>query len=364
MLFFGGGSSSLPSNDIFFVPFLTGYFNSSEYFLWFELFYGWGHSSILTKYATLESVKISARWHAYGYLLLNTLVWGAALVVVKPSLDVTSPYRFLFYRFAVASLLSLPILWHYWPKIKNTSKHICNITRIELIGTTFALSLLYAGLQQTSAIEAGLINNTLPLFVMLGGWWLLKEKIERHELGGMLVAFTGALLLTFFPYFQQINNGQHISVFGNILVLLSVASNLFYFPLAKRYYHRLPKLFAASVGFFVGLITFFLLSIVEMNFSLSQFWTAIQADWSVPSVWIATFYMAIFGSLIGLTAYIKGQDQIEASEAALFNYLQPLVYIPLGMVFLGEHVYPFQIVSMAIVLGGVVLAERRRSGRR
>ena len=57
---------------------------------------------------------------AYILLLLNTILWGAALIVVKPAYEVTTPFRFLLYRYSLAVVLSLPLLvfyiWRIWQK--------------------------------------------------------------------------------------------------------------------------------------------------------------------------------------------------------------------------------------------------------
>ncbi|HEX7017882.1 MAG TPA: DMT family transporter, partial [Patescibacteria group bacterium] len=159
-------------------------------------------------------MKLSKRTQAHLFLLLNTVLWGASFIIIKPSLEYTTAYRFLLYRYALAGFFSLPFLVYYWPKVKKKSQHVFRITGIELIGTTFALALLYAGLDRTSAIEASLLNNTLPIFVALGGWWLLREKIQRHELVGLSIAFMGALLLTFFPLFGGVPLTNSISLWG------------------------------------------------------------------------------------------------------------------------------------------------------
>jgi drug/metabolite transporter (DMT)-like permease len=76
--------------------------------------------------------------------------------------------------------------------------------------------------------------------------------------------------------------------------------------------------------------------------------------------------MATFGSIIGLTAYFAGQARMEASEAGLFTYLQPLVYIPLAWFWLGERATWPMLVAVLCVIAGVGAAElpRRPFGRR
>ena len=71
--------------------------------------------------------------------------------------------------------------------------------------------------------------------------------------------------------------------------------------------------------------------------------------------------MGILGSPIAVSLYLYGQDKIEASEATLFSYLQPLIYIPLAVFWLGEKIIPAQLIGLAIIAAGVYLAERRPS---
>ncbi|NCO12307.1 MAG: hypothetical protein COV78_03875 [Candidatus Pacebacteria bacterium CG11_big_fil_rev_8_21_14_0_20_34_55] len=299
------------------------------------------------------------RLRSYLYLGLNTIVWGAALIIVKPALSVTTPFRYLLYRFVFAALFSLPILLHYWSKIKNKKKIITKISLLELIGTTLSLGLLYFGLNKTSAIEASFITTTTPIFIVLAGILYLKEKEEKHEWFGLTLAFIGTALLTALPVILNGNLFDGLSLDGNLLIIGQNISIAIYYVLAKKHYKKLPKLFVASISFYVGITTFLFLSLLELNFSFSNFIAAIVNDFSSTSVWFATLYMAMFGSIIGLTSYIKGQDGIEASEAGLFTYLQPLIYVPLGIILLGEHIHPLQILSLIIIFTGVYFAEAR-----
>jgi len=302
--------------------------------------------------------KKQSRTTSYAFMIVNTIVWGASLILVKPAFEVTTPFRFLLYRYVLASALSLPILIHYLPKIKNLKQALTKITLIEVLGGTLALSLLYSGLSMTSAIEASLITTTTPIFVSILAVMMLKEKEEKHEIVGLGIAFIGTLLLTVLPIFNghaQLNN---ISLAGNLLVVGQNIATAFYFVFAKKHYQQLPKIFVAAASFYVCLITFAPLSAFEAG-GVSQLITAIGQDLQHVSVWVASGYMAIFGSIIGFTAYLKGQEGIEASEATLFSYLQPLVYIPMGIWLLKESVSLIQIISLVIILLGVIVAEKR-----
>lgn len=300
-----------------------------------------------------------SRLTSYAYLLINVLTWGAALPIVKVGLDYTTPFRYLTYRYIIAIICSLPLLFYFWPKVKKPWKVIKIITLHELVGTTLALGLLYLGLSKTSALDASLLTTTTPIFITLGGIWLLKEKEERHEWIGMLLAFVGALGLVFLPALFTNSSLWDGNFTGNTLVFLQNIATAIYFILAKKYYRNLPKFFVTTISFYVGFLSFGLFSLIEAGSSFSGLLEMIRQDLTHVSVWIAAGYMAIFGSIIGLTAYIKGQDGIEASEAGLFGYLQPLVYIPLAFFLLGESIDSMQLLALGVVIFGVFIAERR-----
>lgn len=304
-------------------------------------------------------VKLSKRAIAYIFLLINVITWGAALPIVKLGLGPTTPFRFLTYRYVLAVFLTLPILAYYWSRLKHKSHLIGTIIGLELLGTTAGLSLLYVGLDKTTSLEASLIATTTPIFITLGGIWFLKEKEERHEWIGLALAFVGTLLMTFLPGVLRGDPFFGGSFFGNFLVFGNNVITAVYFILAKNHLRKIPKLFATTISFYVGLVTFGILSIIEMHGDLFALYRIIRIDLTYPSVWFISLYMATFGSIIGLTAYIKGQDEIEASEASLFGYLQPLVYIPLSYLLFKEGVSPLQIASLGLVLAGIIIAEKR-----
>lgn len=292
-------------------------------------------------------------------MLVNTVAWGAALPVVKPAFEFISPFEFLLGRFLVATIVSLPILFFYIRSVSQQQwkQWLPRILALEILGTIGSLALLYVGLARTSAIEASLITSTVPIFVTIGGIWWLKEREEPREWIGLSLAFVGAGILAIEPLLTGRNGSAEFSFTGNLLVLGQNVAIAVYYLLAKRWYHQIPKFLVTTVSFSVGTVGFFVLSLLEKNWSVAALVSSIQLNWTEPSAMIAIGYMAVFGSIIGLTAYIKGQSGIEASEASLYTYLQPLVYIPLSIVLLRETTTPPMWVAVVIIALGVLIAE-------
>ncbi len=303
--------------------------------------------------------KKPARWKSYLYLLINALCWGAALIIVKPSFEHTTPFLYLFYRFALASLLCIPIIYYHWRRIAKPWQALKVIVPLELLGTTISLGLLYLGLQHTTAIESSLIANTTPLFTVFLGIMLLKEREENREWLGLLLAFLGTILLVAVPLYNGYHSLKGFSLLGNVLVFSQNITTALYYVLAKKHYQKLPKLFVTSISFYVGLISFFVFSLAQLDFNIGSFYHTALSDLAHPSVLLAVVYMATFGSIIGLTTYIKAQEGMEASEASLFTYLHPLISIPFAIILLRETVLPLQFIAMVVILTGVFIAEKR-----
>ncbi|MEX0895941.1 MAG: DMT family transporter [Patescibacteria group bacterium] len=303
--------------------------------------------------------SLTQRHQSYLWLILNTIVWGAAFVISKPAFEVTTPFRFLFYRFFIAATLVIPLLWRYRKNTWNNPRSLLMISGLEMIGTTCTLIFLWGGLALTSAIEANMIATTAPIFVVLLGVWWLKEKQEAVEWWGIAFALFGTICVVALPVFFMQGIALTGALLGNISIVIANISESVYFVLAKKRYQHIPKLLVVSVSFYIGLFSFAILSLAEAGWSVNQLLQHISVDLLDMRVILGAGYMAVFGSIIGLTAYIQGQNGIEASEAAIFRYLQPIIYIPLGIWLLHEELYAIQALSLVIIIIGFILSEQR-----
>ena len=295
---------------------------------------------------------MSSRAKAYLALSIMAVIWGAALPLVKPSLDFVSPLQFLYFRYLIAAPLLLPVFIFYLFKLKPSIKTLLTIVALEFLGTAVNLPILYYGLKLTSSIEASLIGAAGPVFTVLGGIIFLHEKESRREWRGLALSFLGTLLLIIEPLLTGRNHGVGFSMLGNGLVLTYNLIYVVYVLLAKVHYKKIPKILVSSLSYPVALLSFWLLlTITGLSASPSLL--------AIPQVALASGYMAIFGSIVAWTLFLYGQNLIEASEASLFTYLQGIVAIPVAWLFLKE--IPTWPMALAIILiaGGVILAEKR-----
>lgn len=303
--------------------------------------------------------RMSNRLLATIFMLGNVVLWGAALPIAKFAVDDTSSFLFLLYRYSFALLFSWPIMLWYWRKKQSNWKEISTIVLMELMGTSFSVAALYWGLQLSTSLESSLLASTVPIFVTLGGIFFLHEVEEKFEWLGLIIAVAGTIILVLEPVLSGRSQTPSFSLEGNLLIMLHNIIVSFYYLGAKKIYRNIPKLFITSISFLVAWVTFLLIGLGMFDWNLGLLVNQVQVDLSQSSILLPSLYMGFFGSVLGLTLYIAGQSLIEASEASLFTYLQPLVYIPLSILLHGDQVEPLMVVALVLIIIGVITAEIR-----
>lgn len=301
---------------------------------------------------------------AITLLLINTLMFGAAIPIVKWGAGEVNPFHFLFYRFLVAGILCLPIAWFVRKQLLKYPRALLQTMGIELLGTTLALGLLYVALRISTAIEVSLLATAGPVFITFSGLIFLREKVEDREWLGLLTSGTGVILLTLLPVLEM---GWPMRIFSGVIVSVLMLAyhivNTAYYTIAKPIYSKLPKIWVPVASSWVGAASFGLISTYMLLSTQQPVIPTFALELSQWQLCAVILYTAVGATLIGWTAYIKAQDLIEISEASLYTYLQPVVYIPLSAILLHERLEWTHVGSLGLVIIGVFIAEWRKKKR-
>jgi drug/metabolite transporter (DMT)-like permease len=294
----------------------------------------------------------SARIKAYLALAICALIWGAAQPLVKPALQYIAPLQYMFLRYTFALPIALIVLIIMVRKTHIHYHDTWKIIAIEIINL-INLLILYTGLKYTSALQSALILSTRPIFTTFMGICFMKDKEETHEWLGLVLSVLGIGLVIIAPFFHQFDLFTSSNVIlGNSLVILTniIAMVSTYF--SKKTYKKISKIYIGIVNVIFGSFFFLCLNLI-------QYHTLPFASLVIPSVLLPVLYMAMFGTMLALTLQVYGYNLIEISEAALFQYLEPLIYIPLTIFWLKEPVSIFQFVGLFIIIIGVSMAAAR-----
>lgn len=123
-----------------------------------------------------------------------TFSWGLNQVAVKISNVGYNPVFSVLVRSAIACVLVW--LWCRYrrlPLFERDGTLWPGILAGALFGAEFAL--IFIGLDYTSAARSALMLNTMPFWVLIGGHFLLGERITLRKFWGLALAFCGVVLV-------------------------------------------------------------------------------------------------------------------------------------------------------------------------
>lgn len=295
---------------------------------------------------------MTARTFAILALLLTSIIWGVAGPVIKLTLPFLPPFTFIFFRLIIASFIFLPLFLREHKKHPIDERDFPHLFLVGLFGITLNLGLLFLGLEKTSAIEGGLIGATTPVLLLLAGWWFLKEKVNRKEKIGTVLALLGTLVIVFEPIYRGEVLDHTFSLTrttGNVLVLLGNLAWVAYTILSKEISKKYSALTVTFISIIVGLVTFLPLSLVEV-FVFQKIPVFNQI--SVAGL----LYMSILSLGAAYFLFEWGLRKLEACETGVFAYLQPVFTFPAAYLILGELIPSLLWPAIIITALGVIIA--------
>ena len=77
--------------------------------------------------------------------------------------------------------------------------------------------------------------------------------------------------------------------------------------------------------------------------------------------WMITAWVAIFPSCLSQLFYLRGVDLIGPGRAGVFVNLVPVFSAVLAVVLINEPFAPYHALALALVIGGIWLAQQKRS---
>src|SRR3989344_1687726 len=170
--------------------------------------------------------------------LLTAEVIGASVnpLLVKVGLSEIPPLSFTALRFFIAIIILSP----FYLRQKNNVLSLKDKRSlfIKSIPIFLNVSLFSIGIQYTTTIMSQILYTLTPLLVFILAYLLLKEKLTKEKLIGLIIAFIGVsfLLQQSISKVETLSFGEPL---GNIILLCAVVSWSFYFisslSLLKKY---------------------------------------------------------------------------------------------------------------------------------
>ena len=284
-------------------------------------------------------------------LLSSVIFWGWSFVATKVVLHYMAPVEIIGLRL----LLGLPILGLIILKRGvrfQYSRREWGVVVAASIVLIAHFIIQITGLIDTSATNTGWIISVTPAVIAVLSFFILKERLNRLQVVGVVTATVGIIALVSKGDFSSV---EWLSSKGDWLVLASAFTWAIYTVLTRDISRRHRPL---GVSFILMLFTALPIWV----------WMIFTSDFSkfahLPAepIW-ALLFLGIVCLGLAFWFWQEGISKLGAAKAGFFLYLEPLATTALAVPYLGEEFGFFAALGGALVLIGVYLAERKTAQR-
>lgn len=268
------------------------------------------------------------------WLILTTLFWGGSFIFNKIGFREIPPITFLFFRFALATLLMFVLCLPRLHRFNLGALRTGLVVGLALAATNLSFVL---GVSGTSISRAGFLNNLFVLLIPLLCFAFWRERLDRWSAAGLLLALAGLWLLARGGV-EGFNRGDLLSTLCALFIALHIISVSKLLRDEDIYLVSLVQFATVSA---VGGVLFLLLPAAPMSISLVSGGSLV--------------YCAIFPTVICFTLQNAYQRYTTPTKAGLIYTLDPVWSMLGGTLLLGERLTVDEWTGCALIFAAVVL---------
>lgn len=301
-----------------------------------------------------DAVPPRPQGQAYLLLVLATLIWGANAVAARLAVGEVSPMMLTFSRWIVCcvalALSSRREIATHWRALRPSWR---SIALMGALGFTGFNALFYAAAHHTTAINIAIIQGTIPVLVLLGGFIFFGSRIGALQIVGVLLTLTGIVVVASRGQFALLAD-----LAFNIGDVWIVIACLLYagYALGLRNRPAVPAIvFFAAMAAVAALTS---VPLVAAEIATGRFFMP-----TATGVALIVF-IGLLPSFISQIFFIQAVEAIGPARAGLFLNLVPIFGPLLAVLILGEPLSAYHAVALALVLGGIYIAESFGPGKK
>ena len=304
----------------------------------------------MTKAEAAPSRGLTQRlWgNAYRLLVLTTLMWAGNAIASRLAVGNIPPMALTSLRWvavcAVMPFLLRRELVQYWPAMKARWGFML---AMGVLGFTGFNTLMYMAAYSTTAINIGILQGSIPVFVLIGAFVVHRMRIGAAQALGVAVTLAGVVVVASRGDYHVLT--QLAFAFGDIWMILACVLYAAY-TVGIRSRPAMP-----------GLVFFTALAIVACvaSWPLLAFEIASgRGYWPTLEGWLILAFVVVCPSLASQIFFLRAVDLIGPGRAGVFVNLVPVFAPLLAVLIVGEHLAPYHAVALLLVLGGIFIAER------
>ena len=274
---------------------------------------------------------------------------GASIVATRFVIGETDPVSLAFLRYLIGALCLAPIGFYLMRgKPKLTGREWLAVFGLGLLFFGLFPWLFNLSLSYTSAARGALGLATAPLLTLALASVLRSEPFTEVKLAAVVAAFAGVGVAMASGPGGLAGEGRFW--IGDLLMLAAAAVAAVYAVFAKPLLMRHPAIVVTALTMASGVVGLAPAAGAEGLFDRVPEFSA--------GGWIALAFLGVGGGAIQFGLWVWAVSRLTPTQGAIFLTLTPITAVLLAAVVLGEAIYPGLLLGLALVVGGILLANR------
>ena len=265
-------------------------------------------------------------------------IWGSTYLAIRYAIESIPPLSSAALRFILAGLIlgAFLAIRRGPAALRVTGRQLASAALIGLLLLLGGNGFVVLSEQYIPSGTSALLVASVPLWIVV---WraVAKDRPNARTLLGVLIGFAGLVVLM-----RPGHGGAHNYVLGVALVLIasiswafgSVASKVWLTPPKDPFVSSAYQMVIGGVGCGIAAV------LHGEHFHPGAV--------TGTSAW-ATIYLVGAGSLVAFSSYVWLLKNAPISTVATYAYVNPVVAVALGALFLSEA------ITLAVVIGGLIV---------
>ena len=282
-------------------------------------------------------------------VFLVQVIYGFTFTFANDVIDqgFIKPFGFIFLRVLGAAILFW-ILSLFTPKQKIATKDFLILFCASIFGIALNMLTFFKGLEYTTPIHASVIMTVVPIVVLVLSAFFLKERITGLKIVGILLGFSGAIVLS--VYGKSSQAGDNI-LLGNLLVFINAVSYSIYLIIIKKLTSKYHPLAFIKWLFLFGFI-------MVLPFGYSEF-TEIAWSAFTPYILFSVIFIVVGSTFFTYLLNPIGLRHLKASTVSTFLYIQPVIAGVFALLMGSDTMNMIKVVAALLIFSGVYLVTKK-----
>ena len=305
----------------------------------------------------------------YIAIVAAMLIWAGAGIAVKEALVIFSPLTLIVMRFTLAVLLMLSI------GLLFRHNSIVGLQRVEkkhiplfLLGGLFQPFLYfifetYTYQSFSSPTVAEALLSTQPVMAPLFAWVLLRERVTRNNILGILLSTLGVMMLLMMGG-GPLAMGDGAIGKGVLLAVLTVSMSVSYSVVLRRIpTHYTPLSIVFYVQSFALVLFYVLWAVMDRgNGLLGDDGIRLLGEGQWVKSLLSVGYLAVLASVTAFILFCYTVRKIGVTRANVFNNVRPVFTAILMWMIFGEILPIWKIIGIIIIIIGLFISQKQEKG--